>query len=178
MRRRGSAGVSPLETLGLAVFILVLFAGVYTIIYGIPGTIIIFINVLVFSVATGFSVIELKHLFYIALIVLSVETADALIGLSNTKRPALSAAGIVASAAGAIIGAIVLTPLLLGLGTLLGIFFGGLAGLFVMQRVEQQKLKPAFREPTKAMLVRIATICGKGAAAMGVTVFMLSRLYS
>lgn len=170
--------MSPLETLGLTVFILILFLGVYAVVYGFPGTSIIFIDALVFSIVTGFSIIELKHLVCIALIVLSVETADALIGLSNTKRPAVSLAGVAASGAGAIIGAIALTPVFLGLGTLLGIFFGGLAGLFVMQRIEQHTLKPAFREPTKAMLVRIAATCGKGTAAMGVTAFMLSRLYS
>jgi len=170
--------VSPFETLGFTVFILVLFLGVYAIIYGFPGTVIIFIDALVFSAATGFSIIEWKHLVCIALIVLSVETADALIGLSNTKRPAVSRAGIVASGAGAAIGAVVLTPLLLAPGTFLGMFLGGLAGLFVMQRIEQHTLKPVFREPTKAMLVRIAATCGKGTAAMAMAVFMLARLYS
>ena len=40
---------------GFAVFILILFAGIYLSLFGLPGTVVIFLDVLVYSLATDFN---------------------------------------------------------------------------------------------------------------------------
>ncbi|MDD5475034.1 MAG: DUF456 domain-containing protein [Syntrophales bacterium] len=167
-----------LEALGLTIFILILFVGVYSIIFGFPGTIIILFDAFLFASFTGFRIVELKHIVIIALLAIALEIADSLIGLSNLKKPRISLFGVAASIIGSILGAVVLTKVFYGLGTLIGIFAGGFMGLLVAQQIEQKSLKPAFREATTATIVRNAVVLVKGTAAIGMTAFMLSRLYS
>lgn len=167
----------PLEAPGLTIFILLLFLGVYSTVYGLPGTLFVLVCVVVFAASTGFETITVKNSIILTVMTVIVETVDALIGVSNVKRPRLTLADIGASIVGAVAGAVLLTPLLLGPGILLGIFFGGFVGLSAAQTIEQKKLKPAFREPAKAAALRGLTICAKGTVAMGATAFTLARLY-
>ncbi len=160
------------------VFILVLFLGMYSIVFGFPGTLVILFAILIFSGATGFTRIEPKHIAVIALVSVIAEAAGALVDVSNPRKPRYSPAVVVAAFAGSIAGAVILTPVLLGAGTFLGLFLGGFAGLLVMQKVEQKKLKSAFREPIRATLMRSVSVCGKGLVAMAIMAFVLVRVYS
>lgn len=170
--------MSPLDVPVLTVFILLLFAGVYSTVYGLPGTLAILLAVAVFAALTGFEIIRPVHLLAIGILAALVEALDTVIGLSSTRRPSITLTGIAASLGGSIAGSLILTPLLYGLGTLLGIFLGGFAGLTIAQKIEQRKLKPAFREPAKGTFLRSASVCVKGTVAMGSTAFVLTRIYS
>lgn len=162
----------------LTIFILLLFAGVYMTVYGLPGALAIVIVLVVFAALTGFEIIGVKHLVVIGILSVLAEILDAFVYASNIRRPPVTRVGAAASLCGAFAGAVLLTPFFYGFGTLLGVFVGGFAALMTVQKIEQKKLKPAFREPVRAALRRGAATCLKGMVAMGTTAFVLSRLYS
>ena len=170
--------MTPLEVSGLTVFILLLLLGIYSTVYGLPGTLLILICIVVFAFFDGFDTIGLKHIVVLTVLSAVVETADALVGVANIRRPRVTPGVVASSLAGTLLGVILLTPALYGAGTVMGIFLGGLAGLLIAQKVEQRTLKPALREPAKATFLRGLTVCAKGCVAMGATFFVLSRLYS
>jgi hypothetical protein len=52
--------LSPFEIAGLTVFILVLFLGVFLTVFGLPGTVLILIDVVAYALLTGFAQIGFK----------------------------------------------------------------------------------------------------------------------
>jgi uncharacterized protein YqgC (DUF456 family) len=71
-----------------------------------------------------------------------------------------------------------MTPLLLGLGTAIGIFLGGFSGVLIAELMEERKLKPAFRASYGALSGRIAGILTRGFSAIVMTVIAMSKIYS
>jgi len=166
------------STSAAAIFIITLFLGIYLVALGLQGTVVILVAAVVFGVLTEFQNFEPKHLVLLAILSVIVETTDAIVGISNAARPRLSRYAVVLSLVGGIIGAALLTPLFYGLGTITGLFLGGFAGKLLVELIERRKLKPSFRETGKASLTRNVSIFIKGTAAVGMTVFLLSHVYS
>ncbi len=167
-----------MSTSAAAIFIITLFLGIYLVALGLQGTVVILVAAVVFGVLTEFQNFEPKHLVLLAVLSVIVETADAIIGVSNAASPRLSQHAAVVSLVGGIIVAALLTPLFYGLGTITGLFLGGFAGKLLVERIERRKLKPSFRETGKASFIRNVSIFIKGTAAVGMTVFLLSHVYS
>jgi len=72
--------LTPIEAVGLTVFILVLFLGIFSILFGFPGTIIILLASIVYSLITGFEKIGLKIILILAGISLSAELLEFYLG--------------------------------------------------------------------------------------------------
>lgn len=161
-----------------AIFIITLFFGIYLVALGLQGTVVILVAAVVLDAFTGFQVVEPKHLVLLAILSVIVETTDAIVGISNAASPRLSRYAVVLSLVGGIIGAALLTPLFYGLGTITGLFLGGFAGKLLVERVERRNLKPSFRETGRASFIRNVSIFIKGTAAVGMTVFLLTHVYS
>ena len=108
--------MSPWEIGGLTLFILVLLFGTFSILFGFPGTVIIFIDAFLYAAVTGFERIGFKIL--IALLTLSAlaEVTDFAVGMAGAVKFGASRKGLWAFLAGGLIGALLLTPFLLGLG--------------------------------------------------------------
>ncbi len=85
--------MSPLEIGGLTLFILVLLFGAFSILFGLPGTVIILIDAFLFAAVTGFEKIGFKIL--VTLLVLSVlaELADFAVGMAGAVKFGSSRAG-------------------------------------------------------------------------------------
>jgi len=92
--------LSPLEIIGLTLFILILFAGIFSTLFGIPGTIIILLDVILYAMITGFEKIGIKLI--IVLIVLSVlaEAIDFALGMMGAAKFGASPKGVWASVIG------------------------------------------------------------------------------
>jgi uncharacterized protein len=166
-----------MELTGLTIFIIVLFVGIYATIFGLPGTILIFCDVFFYALATGFNKIGFTViiiLVFMAIIAEAIGVAAEMTGMIQV--PSLK--GIIASLIGALAGVLLLTPFLLGLGTILGIFLGGFAGLFITEMMRQSKLKPAFRSSTGAIIATVTGIVAKGFFAVAMTVITLLNIYS
>jgi len=171
--------VSPLETAGLATFIVILFIGLYSILFGFPGTLLIVLDVVVFSWITGFNTIGFTIIVVLFFISLIAETIDFLLGTaSGVRRMGLSMKGFFISIIGSIIGAALLTPVLFGLGTIAGIFLGGFTGLLISGYMDDRAVKPSFRSGVKALLQQYVGTFVKGLLAIAMMILSLSAIYS
>ncbi len=170
--------MSPIEAIGLTLFILTLFAGLFLIIFGLPGTVIILIAVIIYALATGFSKIGFGTVLILILITLVAESLEFFLGMAGAQRLGASRRGIIASVIGGIIGAAIMTPFLLGLGIIVGSFIGAFAGAFVAEYAAQRRLKPAARASYGALLGRLAGVVAKGFCAVTMIVIALMKIYS
>ncbi|HLE17107.1 MAG TPA: DUF456 domain-containing protein, partial [Syntrophales bacterium] len=134
-----------IELAGLTIFILLLFAGVYLTIFGLPGTILILFDVFLYALFTGFGRIDIKAIVILAVMTIVAEALGFTLEMTSTYRFGPSLKGMLASLIGALLGALALTPALWGLGTLMGIFLGGFSGFLILELIRQGRLKPAFR---------------------------------
>ena len=170
--------MSPLETAGLTVFILVLFAGIFVTVFGLPGTVIILADVFVYALVTGFDPIGFKVILALTVIAVVAEAADFSLGMIGAARYGASRKGVWAALIGSLAGATAATPLFTGVGTLLGIFLGGFAGVFLVEYMGQRKLKPAFRASYGAVLGKVGGILIKGLLSVLMVMITLYHIYS
>jgi len=167
-----------LEAAGLTIFVVVLFIGTLSIIFGFPGTFLILGDVVVYALITGFEKIGLKIIVALVLISLLAETMDFFLGIAGARRYGSSKTGVVLSIIGGIAGAIVMVPILLGLGAVIGAFLGGFAGAFLGEYLERRKLKPSFRAGYGALIGRVAGVLVKGSLAIVMVVITMSAIYA
>jgi len=170
--------VTPLEITGLTIFILVLVAGVFTTLFGLPGTVIILIDTFLYAIFTGFDKIGFKILFVLLIISLLAEALDFALGMVGMIRYGISKTALWAGLTGSLIGAAVMTPILFGFGTILGSFLGGFAAILIVELIHQGRLKPALRAGRGAMFGRLAGILAKGFLSLVMIVITLINIYS
>ncbi len=170
--------MSPLEVAGLTVFILVLFTGIFSTIFGLPGTIVIFLDVLLYAFITGFYRIGIKLIFIMFVITLLAEALDFALGMAGAARFIPSKNNLYAAAAGALLGGILLTPVLFGLGTISGVFLGGFCGVLAVEILRQNRLKPAFRASSRSVFMGMASVFVKGFSALAMVIATLLTIYS
>jgi uncharacterized protein YqgC (DUF456 family) len=157
---------------------LVLLLGIFSILFGIPGTVIILIDTAIYAAVTGFERIGGKILITLLILSILAELADFAIGLAGAMKFGASRQSLVASVIGGILGALLLTPIMLGLGAVLGAFLGGFAGVLTVELLRQSNLKPALRAAWGTLVGRAAGICVKGGFALVMTAIVLSRIYN
>ena len=167
-----------LETAGLTIFVVILLVGIFSIIFGLPGTFLILGDVIIYSWITGFEKIGFKIIIALVFISLLAETIDFFLGIAGARKYGASKTGVALSIAGGIIGAILMTPILFGLGAIIGVFLGGFVGAFLGEYMEQQKLKPALRAGYGALIGKIAGTLLKGSLAIVMAVIAMSAIYS
>jgi hypothetical protein len=170
--------LSPLEITALTVFILILCLGVFSIVFGLPGTIIILIDAVVYALVTGFQKIGIKILIILLLISIVAEALDFALGMMGAAKFGASAKGIWASIIGATLGAVALTPVFFGLGTIMGIFFGAFAAVVIVELIQQSQLKQAIRAGYGVLLGRFAGMFVKGILALVMITITLTHIYS
>lgn len=170
--------MSLIEVVGLTTFILVLFLGLFTSLFGFPGTILILISVVAYSFITGFQAIGIKIILSLILISAVAETIEFMLGMAGAKKPGPSGKAILGVVVGGTIGAVLMTPVLLGLGTLIGALLGSLIGLFTVDIIRERRLKPSARATTKAIAGGITGSLAKGIFALVMIVIVLSAIYS
>ena len=170
--------MSPVETAGLTVFILVLFSGIFLSALGLPGAVLILINAVAYAFVTGFARIGFTVILILVVMAIVAELLDFGLGMIGTVRFGISRRGIWAALFGSLAGAIILIPFFLGLGVLIGIFLGGSAVVFVMGMLKRRKQKPAFRPGIGAMLGGMTGIAVKGMLSIAMAAFTLFHIYS
>lgn len=170
--------MSPLEIGGLTVFMLVLFLGAFSVLFGFPGTAIILLDAFVYAAVTGFEKIGIKVL--LALLILSVlaEIADFAVGMAGAVKFGASRRGLWGFLIGGLTGAALLAPFLLGLGIITGSFLGGFLGMTALELLHRSGLKPSLRASWGAVLGRAAGIAVKGFFALIMVMITLSSVYS
>ena len=170
--------MTPLEYAGLTIFILVMLIGFFSILLGLPGTLVILFDVLVYAIVTGFDKIGFGILLALVAFSALAESLEFLFGITWARRYGTSKRGVAASVVGGIIGAVLLTPVFLGLGALIGSFLGALAGAFAVEILSQRELKPAARAGFGALMGRLAGLFAKGLCGLAMVIITLLAIYS
>jgi len=168
--------LSAFAAAGFTVFILILFAGIFLNFFGLPGTIVIFFDVLLYAIFTGFDPVGLKIILFLLISTVFAETIDFFV-MTGMYQPMISTKSFVAAIIGAVIGAFLLTPFFWGPGTWGGFFLGGLAGVLTIEFIRQSKLKAPFRTPGRAIIAMIGGKMLKGLIALFMIAFSLSNIY-
>lgn len=170
--------MASIEFLGTSLFILVLIIGGFSTLFGIPGTVIILIDNLIYALFTGFERIGGKILITLLILSVLAELSEFAVGMGGAAKFGASKKSLTASVIGGIIGAVLLSPFMLGLGAIMGAFFGGFAGVFVVELLRQSRLKPSLRAAWGTIIGRAAGICVKGAFALVMTAISLASIYN
>ncbi len=163
---------------GLAIFILVLFAGIFLNLFGLPGTLVIFFDVLVYAIFTGFDRIGWKILLFLFVAAIISEMIDFLLDMSGGLKPINLKKSLLAATIGSITGAFILTPLFGGPGIWIGFFLGGFAGILIVEFLRQSNLKKPFRATNRAIFTMIGRKLAKGFVALFMIALSLSNIYS
>jgi len=167
-----------LDIAGLTFFIIVLFIGVYATLFALPGTVLIFLDVLVYAAITGSHNIGGLLLFILLVLAILAEGLEFILGMTGATTFHASRKGLIASIIGSVVGALLLTPWLYGLGTLAGIFLGGFTGILLTELIRQKHLKPATRDSKGAFIGRAAGTLTKGSLALIMVIMTLMTIYS
>jgi uncharacterized protein YqgC (DUF456 family) len=170
--------LTPLEIGGLTLFILTLLFGAFSILFGLPGTVIIFISTFLYATVTGFERIGFKVLIALLVLTILAEIVDFAVGMSVALKFGVSRRAFFSFLVGGIIGAFALTPSLLGLGMVIGAFLGGFAGMLIMELLRRNSLKPTLRETWGVIVGRAAGIFVKGFFSLIMVIITLTSVYT
>ena len=168
----------PFEIAGLTIFILILFAGIFVTIFGLPGTVVIVIDVIVYAWVSGFDQIGFKIIALLIVMAVVAESLDFALGATTPGQFGISKQNVIAAIIGSIGGIAILTPFMLGLGTITGMFLGGAFGSMCVDYFNERRFKPAYRTGHKAFLGKIFRVLIKGLLAIVMTIIVLSAIYS
>jgi uncharacterized protein YqgC (DUF456 family) len=126
---------------GLVLLFLVAAVGLLTMLLGLPGSVVILLDALIYGAATGFEKITWVTLVILLALMILAELSDNVLGLAGARRAGASGGSQVLCLIGGIVGAILggqVSPLLgvvgIGLGPVGAIalmVLGPLAGAFV-----------------------------------------------
>jgi uncharacterized protein YqgC (DUF456 family) len=159
-------------------FILILFAGIYLTLFDLLGTVIIFIDVLLYALFTGFDRVSGKIILFLLLVSIIAETIDFFLVMTGAHQPAVTKRVFWTSAISAIVGAFILTPFFWGPGTWVGFFLGGFAGIITLEVARQSKLKSPYRASNLAIIAMAGRKIVKGFVALFMVALSLSNIYS
>lgn len=171
--------MSFFATAGFTIFILILFAGIFLNLFGLPGTVVIFFDVLLYAILTGFGQVGWKIILFLLVSAVIAETIDFFWIISENPQQAVNPGkSIKAAALGAFAGVFLLTPLLGGPGIWLGFFLGGLFGTLITEIIRQSGLKAPYRTLNQVIFNILGKNSVKGFISLSMIAFSLSNIYS
>ena len=140
-----------LQSISFGVVVALIVVGMIgTVIPAIPGTLIVWLSILLYAWADGFVALGWGTFVFITLIALVTGTADFWLPLLGAKSTGASRKAMILGPAGALLGA--LLGSLIVIGTLPGALIGYALGLFLGQYWET----PDWQQATKATLGGLA----------------------
>jgi uncharacterized protein len=152
-----------LAAVGTIVFVLVLFAGAFLTLLGIPGSFLILLDAVVYSALTGWQRLPWGLLVVLAAIAVVAEISDNLISAAGVRKSGGSHKGMVwallAGLAGALILGVALSPLgIIGgvIGPLVGGVLGGFVGGYGYERAQGRSIEEARKAGMGAVWGRVA----------------------
>lgn len=171
--------MSLLATAGFVIFILILFLGIFLNFFELPGTVIIFFDILLYSVFTGFEKVGWEIILFLLVSAMIAETIDFFWTISETPQQAVSPRrSINAASWGAFIGVSILTPFFGGPGIWIGFLLGGLSGILIAEIIRQYQLKIYDRTLNRVILNIVGKNVVKGFISLCMIAFSLSNIYA
>lgn len=167
----------PFDTIILNLFFLILFIGIYLVFFDLLGTFIIFLDVLFYSLINDFSKIGCTVIISLLIIAVVTEILDFFFVMRGAHQPVITKKAFGITAVGAILGAVILTPLLGGLGMWGGFFLGCFASIMVLETIRQKNLKTSYRVSSQALIAMGLRKFFKGFIALVMIAVTLLNIY-
>lgn len=162
-----------LHVLGLVLLSLGCIVALFSLVLGLPGTLAIVGIALVYAWATGFAAVQWSTIGWLALLAVLGEGIELVASGAGAAGARPSRRVTVSALAGALIGGIVGTPFLFGVGSLLGALAGAFAGAALAVRAEGGSLHESVATGLAALKGRLLGFVLKAALA-GVMVVVLA----
>ena len=135
---------------------------VISIVFGMPGTLISFIAVLIFVIVTKAHYIGWISVGILAVLTLLAELGELLFGVKDASKAGVSKKAIMLSIVSGMIGSIVLAPFLLGVGAIIGAVLGTFIGAFTVSVFESKKTLDAAHKGWVSAIGRLKGTLFKG----------------
>jgi uncharacterized protein YqgC (DUF456 family) len=167
--------------LGYFLLLLGMVAGLIMIPFGLPGVGFILVSTVIYSLATRFSAaVSFNLLIFFCVLTLIAETADNWLMALGARKYGASREAVWLSFAGAILGTLILGPLLALVMGVLGPFVGAFAGsfltVFLYEYVRRKQIKEALRAGWGTVLGRTAGIVLKMAIGVSMVITVILKI--
>ncbi len=159
------------------IFVLIMIFGIISILFSLPGNVIILAAALLYGFLTDFKELGLSQYIILSIILIIGETVENLAAAIGAKKYGASGAGMVGSIIGGIIGAILGATFLLGLGAIPGVFIGVFVGAVVTEVFKGKKLREAVRAGVGAFWGRAFGILVKIIAGLTMIFITVKAVY-
>lgn len=164
---------------GLTIFILILFAGIFLNFVDLPGTVVIFFDVVLYAILTGFQQVGWQIIVLLLIGAVVAESLEFFWTIRETPpqehRPLKS---LKATIIGAVTGAFLLTPFWAAPGAFAGFLLGGLAGILMMEIIRHCEAKIHHWTLSSVIFNTIGKNAVKGFISLFMIAFSLSNIYS
>lgn len=161
---------------GLVIFYIVLLLGAVSIFFGLFGTLIIFLDALVYGFATNFEQIGIKALVLLFCLYLVGELLEYFSIVVGARKFGASGPAIIGAMVGGILGAILGTGVLPIIGTVMGAFLGMFLGAFLVELLVKRKLGASLKAGTGSFLGRIGAVFAKFLIAVVMIIIIIWNL--
>ena len=170
--------MSSFAAAGFVVFIIILFIGIYLSLFGLPGTVVIFLDVLLYAMLTGFEQVSLKVILFLLVFSVFAEAIDFWAGCRHAHETPVTGKSLRDAVIGATLGMLLLTPFFQGPGIWGGFLLGGLTGLLIAESRRQARLKIPQQAGIRDIFTMICRKTVKGVFALVMIFVSLSNIYS
>ena len=166
-----------MEAILLISFICLLIFGVMIVPLSLPGSFVLFLDALLYSIFVGFPGSKTWVVLLISgMLVALGEGIEFFTTTVGPKKEAVPGGAIAASIIGGIIGAIIGIPIIL-IGSVLGLFVGTFLGAFLYSVATHKKTREAMRIATITLCSRMVAIFAKTMVALVMAVYLLIKVF-
>ena len=159
---------------GLLVLSFVCLLALVSLLFGLPGTFLIIGAAIVYAWATGFAAVQWATIGWLTLLALVAEAIELAAGAAGASGERPSRRVTIFTLLGGIAGAIIGTPLLFGIGSLLGALAGSFAGAAFAVASQGGTVASSLRTGLAAMRGRLLGFVLKSAIAVAMVVVLLA----
>lgn len=167
---------AALHVLGLILLLLICALGLFALVLGLPGTLLITAAALVYAWATDFAAIGWSTIGWLALLAVVGEGLELLASGAGAASARPSRRVTLGALAGALVGGILGAPLLFGVGALLGALAGAFGGAALAVRSEGGSLAESVATGMAAMRGRLLGFVIKTALAVAMVVIIAAAV--
>jgi hypothetical protein len=167
-----------LETLahifGLVLLVLGCLVALCSLVFGVPGTVLIVGFALFYAWATGFAAVHWSTIGWLALLAVLGEGIELAVSGGGAASAHPSRRVTIGALLGALVGGVIGTPFLFGIGSLLGALAGAFVGAAIAVRQEGGTLADAVTTGFAAFKGRLLGFVLKSALAVVMVVVLLA----
>ena len=166
-----------MNILVLIIYLTLSFAGLFLVFIGLPGNFFILLLSTALAWYYKFKIINLNILIVLLVLALLGELMEFVLGIIGSKRKKSSNQAILGSIIFSIIGAIIFSPFLFGIGAVIGAFAGAFFGAFLVEYIKQKNVTVAYQSGIGAFLGKLGGTLAKSVIGIIMITITLMQVF-